>query len=198
MMIAVATVTAQSKDCSIGKTKFPCSANWTDIISEGNGPFVAKYKDSNVTLFASTFSGATTDEAIDNVLIGILSDGLSVNKDTLRIKLSDDYWDESKYSKFEEIKGGRVIFDPGKDRMSQIHYCIFSYSGSKYIAGFSRAMHEGNEAEARYDAWIGGGGDGDTQLRELIFAITNEKRGSDLPGGPPPAMPLPGGPPPAG
>lgn len=192
---------AQTNNCALKPIVFPCSPSWIEIKSGKNGkPFVAVHSESKVTLFASRLAAKEpTAESSERALLDIIDKGISIHPSQIKIKDSQDFWGDSKYSKFEETKGAKTIFDARTQRAFHLHYSVFLYDGNRYIAGFIRLMFEGVGAAERYENWIGGGGAGDGELRELIFSITKEKIPTELPGGPPPAasMPLPGGPPPA-
>ena len=191
----------QSRNCTIGSATVPCSPSWSDIRPGGDGPpYVAVHQEANVTLFASQIpNDSKTKESYEESLAKMLEYGLALKQSKVRVKDSRDFWGDSKYSQFEETKGAKAVFDGESGKVFHVHYSVFSHDGKKFIAGFSRLMFEGKNAEARFEKWIGGGGSGDRELRELIYSVTGEATRIDLPGGPPPpaSKPLPGGPPPA-
>lgn len=191
---------AQQKACSVNSTTFACLDKWSDIkIGSYGAPFVAVHSDSKVTLFVSQLTdNDTSADAYERALLEILNKGLSIDPSRIKIKDSRDFWGDSKYSRFEETKGAKALLDIDAREFLGIHYSVFSYDGKRFIAGFVRLIVNGERSKERFEEWVGGGGSGDYNLRELIFLITKEGEQTTLPGGPPPAAParLPGGPPP--
>ncbi|MEQ1761839.1 MAG: hypothetical protein ABL984_01705, partial [Pyrinomonadaceae bacterium] len=156
---------------------------------------------AKVTLFATVLSPQdATKESYDLSLSKVVKLAFSLDDAGVKFKESPDFWGDSKYSKYEETKAGRALLESTTNRFFHIHYAVFSFDGKRYLAGFARLMFEGDGVAARFDQWRGGGGSGDRELQELIFAITKEGTSSETPGGPPPAAGprlIPGGPPPA-
>ncbi len=195
-------VSAQSNECALGKTRLDCLAGWTNVRSGNDGKsLVADHAKAKVTLFATVLSPQdVTKESYDLSLSQVVKLALSLDGSGFRFKNSPDFWGDSKYSKYEETKAGRALFESTTNRFFHIHYVVFSFEEKKYLVGFARLMFEGEGADTRFNRWMGGGGSGDRELQELIFAVTKEETSSETPGGPPPAAGpriIPGGPPPA-
>jgi hypothetical protein len=111
----------------------------------------------------------------------------STKLDDYRWKSSNDFNDDSKFSKYEVSKSALVGFNKNSGHVVHVQYARLFFKQKNVIAGFVYELKKGGTAEKAFNNWYGGGnGEASEGLQELITKITGEKKNTETPGGPPP------------
>lgn len=177
------------KTCHSNQISFPCPKGLQVKSDTKTGVFVAYSPASKVGVFAfapdKTLSESElSDEAMQAALQNLYSAKLA----EYQWKASDDFYDDSKFSKYEVGKSALAGFNKNRGHVVHLQFVRLSFKQKDLIAGFIYEMENGVRAEELFNNWSGGGnGEASEALQELIVKITGEKKITETPGGPPPA-----------
>jgi len=182
----------KGKACQSNRLTFPCPKS-LQVKSDGKtngGVFVAYSPAEKFGVFAFAPDKALSESDLsDEAMKHALQNLYSTKLEDYQWKSSDDFNDGSTFSQYEVGKSAVVGFNKNRGHVVHLQFARLSYKQKDIIAGFVYELEKGNSAEKAFNDWYGGGnGEASDGLHELIIKITGEKKNTETPGGPPPAV----------
>lgn len=179
-----------NKTCKTNSVAFPCLKGFQVKSSKSNNVFVAFDAKNKVGIYAFNPTADLSDQnLIDETLKTALQILYGAEYGDYEWKDSQDFNDDSKWSKNETAKFAKVGFNKNKQQTIHLQMVRLKVGQKDVLAGFVYELTNGEEAQSYFRRWGGGGnGDASDALMDLITKITGEKKTDETPGGPPRAI----------
>lgn len=180
----------KGKVCKTNSVSFPCPKGFiVKINDKSNNVFVAFDSKNKIGIYAfNPIVNLSEQSLIDETLKNALETLYSSNYKDYEWKESEDFSDDSNWSKFETAKFAKVGFNKNKQQTIHLQFVRLKFNQKDTLVGFVYVLENGKEAERFFKEWVGGGnGDASDALQGLVVKITGEKKTDETPGGPPPA-----------